>query len=95
MRPYSLAFVLIKVLGVSCVVDGISRLSSVLAAVFIPIFFSANGYALKMEIVFKCLIQGMTLPEGAALLILGVFLLRKTDFIIKKILKIEDANPDA
>ncbi|MEI6562592.1 MAG: hypothetical protein WCO68_11020 [Verrucomicrobiota bacterium] len=48
-----------------------------------------------MSVIMGCALQGMTMPEGIFYIILGVFLLLKTDWVVKKILKIEDTNPDA
>jgi len=95
MRPYSLASVLIKVLGVSSVIDGLSRVSFLLSLVFTPLLLLIKGFPVTGKVVLDCALQGAEVPVGLVLVGLGMFLLLKADWVVKKIMKIDDTHPDA
>ena len=95
MRPYSLASVLIKVLGISCVIEGLCQISTAMTSVVIPIILIARGTSVTAGKAIDFLLRGILLPSAIISLGLGLFLLLKADFIVKKILKIADSGPDA
>jgi len=95
MRPYSLALILIKVLGISGIIDGLAHLSSLLGIVFTPLLLLMKGFPVTAKIIMDCAVQAIELPAGLVGVVLGVFLLLKADWVVKKVMKIDDTNPDA
>jgi hypothetical protein len=97
MRPHPLALVLIKVLGISTVVDGFCHLSTVLALLLTPLYLAAQGLPLttvKSRVVIEGILQLSSLPVGLVSVALGLFLLLKADFIVKTVLKIDASNSE-
>jgi hypothetical protein len=54
-----------------------------------------KGFPVTGKVIVDCVLQGFEVPVGIVGIGLGIFLLLKSDWIIKKIMKIDDAAPNA
>ncbi len=88
MKPYALATVLVKLLGLSNIIGGITQATSGVSAACRAIALE-NQSSVSRHLVGDVL--STMLPFGLLYLGIGIFLLLKTPYVVQKILKI---SPD-